>query len=249
MISVVLPTFNEALNIKTMVMGVNDYISDTDEIIVIDDNSPDNTTGVVEEISKTHPHIRVICRKDEAGLTSAIQRGIDESKGDVVVWMDADLSQSPKYIPEMVRQIQEENWDIVVGSRYVKGGADARFGAHSLTVWVQILLSLTLRLGTSLILWEKFADWSSGYIAIRKDKLNELTPLSGDYGEYFIRLIYLGLKKGHKVKEVPYILPPRELGESKTATNLWGLVTKGIMYLAMVVALRLGFQENIFFKD
>lgn len=239
MISVILPTFNEALNIEDMVLEVRKYLSASDEILVIDDNSPDGTAAVVEELKKNDPSLRLVVRINESGLTSAIQRGIEESTGDIVIWLDCDLSQPPSKIPELVKEIEAGN-DVVVASRYVKGGGDIRGRSLNPTVMLQVFLSFSLRVMTSTVLMSSFADWSSGYIALKRKAIPDLTPLQGDYGEYFIVLIYRALKKGYRVTEIPYHLTARIKGKSKTATNVWGLVKRGRKYLYTVYKLRVG---------
>jgi len=238
MISVVLPTFNEALNIEPLINEIQKYITLQDEIIVVDDNSPDDTAGIVKTLQKKFTNIRLVLRINEKGLTSAIQRGIDEAKGNIVLWMDCDLSMPPSKIPLLISQITENSFDISVGSRYVVGGGDVRFSSTKITVKIQVFLSWFLRMFTGIVLGVKFRDWSSGFIAVRAEALKEITPLNGDYGEYFIELIYRAHKKGFKIIEVPYTLTARERGYSKTATNIWGLVMRGRKYIAKVFSVR-----------
>jgi dolichol-phosphate mannosyltransferase len=239
MISVILPTFNEALNIEEMIRLVEDNISLSDEVIIVDDNSPDGTADIVRGLQKEFPNINLVVRTEAPGLTPSIQRGVEESKGDIVIWMDCDLSQPPNKIPELINKINE-GFDIVVASRYVKDGGDIRGRSLNPIVMIQVLLSFTLRVLTSFILCSRFADWSSGYIALKRKAIIELLPLEGDYGEYFIVMIYRGIKKGFRVTEIPYKLIARQRGESKTATNIWGLIRRGRKYLYTVMRLRLG---------
>ncbi|GAB4422232.1 MAG: hypothetical protein OHK0056_33130 [Bacteriovoracaceae bacterium] len=240
MISIIMPTFNESLNISAMIHETEKVISIQDEIIVVDDNSPDNTSDVVKSLMEQYRNLRLITRINEKGLTSAIQRGIEESKGEIVVWLDCDHCQHPKYIPSILEPVLSHECDVSVGSRYVNGGGDSRLSSYKLTVKIQVFLSWFLRKMTSAILLCRFADWSSGFIAIRKEVLKKNGPLFGDYGEYFMILIYKALKNGYRVKEVPYILTAREHGYSKTATNIWGLIRRGRKYLWMIVRLRSG---------
>lgn len=240
MISVVMPTFNEALNITSMIRETMKVISTNDEIIVVDDNSPDGTSKVVTDLQKEYSNLRLVTRVNERGLTSAIQKGIEESKGNIIVWLDCDMCQHPSYIPSVVAPIIENKADVVVGSRYVSGGGDARLVSNKFTVKVQVFLSWLLRMMTSIILCCRFADWSSGFIAVKKEVLHKNGALFGDYGEYFMILIYKAIKNGYRVIEVPYTLTARVHGYSKTATNLFGLVKRGRKYLWMIVRLRLG---------
>jgi dolichol-phosphate mannosyltransferase len=90
---------------------------------------------------------------------------------------------------------------------------------------------------TTLVLWPGFRDWTSGFIAVRADVVKTI-KLKGDYGEYFIKLMYTLLRDGHRVLEIPYHLVPRRFGESKTATNLIGFIRRGVKYIYMVFQLK-----------
>ena len=94
-VTVILPTYNERENIALLVEGIVSHVQPAPEVLVVDDNSPDGTWQVVESLLLSHPTLRLIKRVDERGLTSAIRRGIAEARGDVVVWMDTDLSMPP----------------------------------------------------------------------------------------------------------------------------------------------------------
>jgi dolichol-phosphate mannosyltransferase len=238
MISVVLPTYNEALNIEPLILEIQKFITLKDQIVVVDDNSPDNTSGIVKKLSEQFSNIKLIVRTNEHGLTSAIQRGIDESSGDVILWMDCDLSMPPSKIPALILEIEKNGFDVCVGSRYVPGGSDIRANSTKITVKIQVFLSWSLRMFTGVVLGVNFRDWSSGFIAVRTSSLKQITPLNGDYGEYFIELIYRANKKGFKIIEIPYTLIARERGYSKTATNIWGLVKRGRKYIAKVLSVR-----------
>jgi hypothetical protein len=143
----------------------------------------------------------------------------------------------PAKIPELLATI-DAGADVAVGSRYVGGGGDAR--AVSLHLTVQLMLSKVLSILGGWLLGCRFRDWSSGFIVLKRELLEGYT-LNGDYGEYFIDLIYYLIKrKKARVVEVPYILTPRERGESKTATNFWGFIKRGRKYLSTIVRLRFG---------
>src|SRR3989344_7640290 len=121
MISVILPTYNEKGNIVKLINSILSNVKNC-EIMVVDDNSPDLTWKDVQKIKKKN--VKLIRRIKEKGLASAISRGIEESKGNVIVWMDCDLSHPPSLIPELVKKLNK--YDIAVASRYVNGGADKR---------------------------------------------------------------------------------------------------------------------------
>jgi dolichol-phosphate mannosyltransferase len=237
-LSIVLPTYNERDNILLLLDELGHVLPDLPfEAIIVDDDSPDGTWRAVEDYARTRPHVRLLRRIGVRGLTSALAEGIKLARGRLVMWMDVDLSMPPAKIPELLRAL-EQGADVAVGSRYVPGGGDAR--AVNLHLTLQLMLSKFLSILSGWLLGCRFRDWSSGFIVLKRELL-EGYALYGDYGEYFIDLIhYLIKQRGAKVVEVPYVLTPRERGESKTATNLWGFVTRGRKYLYMIWRLRFG---------
>jgi dolichol-phosphate mannosyltransferase len=234
-VSVVLPTYNERENILLLINEIKQQLSDESEIIVVDDNSPDNTAKAVKELND--PCVRLILRTDERGLTSAIQRGVQEAKREAIIWMDCDFSHPPQKIGELVAKL-ESGHDVAVASRYVAGGGDYRAQSRQPVIILQVLLSYILRVFTTFMLRLPFSDWSSGYIAIRKSAVVQLLPLRGDYGEYFIVLIASAFKHKLSVIEIPYKNYNRIRGESKTATNVWGLIKRGRKYIKTVLEVR-----------
>ena len=234
-LSIVLPTYNERDNILILIIELERVLKVPFEAIVVDDDSPDLTWQVVEEFAKTHPEVRLLRRVGVRGLTTAIDAGIKLARAPLVMWMDVDLSMPSNKIPELLQAI-EAGADVAVGSRYVGNGGDAR--AVNLQLTIQLMLSKALSILGGWMLGCRFRDWSSGFIVVKREFLAGY-DLTGDYGEYFIHLIYTLIKKRHaKVVEVPYVLTARERGESKTATNIWGLVVRGRKYLQTVWHLR-----------
>lgn len=236
-ISVILPTYNEHDNIIPLIMRTIQALPEEKEILVIDDDSPDGTAELVSNYCKENSIVRLIIRKNERGLCTAVQRGINEATGDIIVWMDCDLSMPPEKIPELVDKITNKGYDVAVGSRYVKGGKDRRTDSSKFILYFHTALSRIIVTFTSLVLYKSFKDWTSGFIAVKSEVIKKI-PLNGDYGEFFIEMMYRLLKKGYKVVEVPYELIPREHGESKTATNIFGFFVRGIKYIKCVLRLR-----------
>ena len=125
MISIVVPTYREAANLPLVaeaVAGAFANRTDDYELLFIDDNSEDGSEEICAELSQRFP-VRIVVRKGERGLATAVIHGIEVSSGDVVVVMDADLSHPPSAIPAMVERLQGGESDFVLGSRYVEGGS------------------------------------------------------------------------------------------------------------------------------
>ena len=173
---------------------------------------------------------------DEAGLTSAIQRGIDEAfqtyGADIVTWMDCDLSMPPEDIPKLVQTILD-GADVAVGSRWIPGGADVAHGtmARSLS-WLINRYAIAL-------LGDEVHDYTSGFIAGRRAVFEEIR-LRGDYGEYCIDLLGRAVRAGFVVREVPYVCVPRTAGDSKTGANLGDYLSKGRKYVRAAWNVRFG---------
>lgn len=234
MISVILPTLNEKDNIINLINSVESVLKGRIfEIIVVDDDSIDGTWTLVEERSNADPLVCLIHRTSGACLTSALWEGIEESNGDILVWMDADFSMPPEKIPALVSEV-ERGADMAVGSRFVEGGSDERGPEYRL----QMFLSRAFYWLSSIFLDSSFRDYTSGFIAIRADVVKDL-GLRGNYGEYFIDLIYRAILRGYSFVEIPYVLTPRAYGESKTATSFYGYFKCGWKYLRTLVRLRL----------
>lgn len=224
--SVILPTYNERENITDLIREIFEK-AEPFEILVIDDDSPDRTWEVVENLGE--PKVRLIRRLKERGLTSALKDAIAASYGDVVVWMDCDFSMPPSVIPGLLKEL--ESSDIAIGSRYIKGASDKRdslrerAGSWLINSMARLFLDPGIR------------DYTSGFVAAKKEVFKEIN-LTGDYGEYCIDFLYRAKRKGFKVKEVPYICITRQYGESKTARGLFEYLKRGIGYVNTILRLR-----------
>jgi len=235
-VSVILPTYNEKDNIEPLIRAVVQNTPPRTEIIVVDDDSPDGTWRLVERLSKKHKNVRLLRRTQERGLTSALRDGIRLSRGRVCVWMDCDLSMPPEKIPELLAKVNKGH-DLAVGSRYLRGGGVEIIsgGPDSLTAF---LFSLSLNRYLSFVLGSWFTDWTSGFIAVRRQVLERI-PLSGGYGDYFIDLVYRARRMGFRLTEIPYICRARRAGTGKTFVNIFDFLKKGWRYIILPLRLRL----------
>jgi dolichol-phosphate mannosyltransferase len=231
-LSVVLPTYNECENVVPLLERIAQSLAGRRyEVLVVDDDSPDGTAAVVARHAANHPAVQVVERVGIRGLRSAIQEGVDRSRGDAVAWLDCDASMPPELLPQLLDALNAA--DVAVGSRYVAGGADARSD-----VPVHRLLSRMLNRFNATLLGAAITDYTSGFICARRVVLRDIR-LAGDYGEYCIDLLHRARKRGYRVIEVPYRNTPRAHGKSKTATNTFGLVRRGWRYVALAIRLRL----------
>lgn len=238
-VSIILPTYNEAMNILLMISEISDTMEGVNyEIIVVDDNSPDGTSQVVERAFVDYPQVKLLKRMSNRGLVPSISAGIDQAAGDICVWMDADLTMSPSLISDFVEQI-EKGADLVLGSRYINGGGIKGSNLNGdKTSFLQILrnvhisedsiISLIIsKIGNTFlrfILDPSIHDYSSGFFGGRKDILLKL-GLEGGSIDYCISLPYRAIKQGLHVVEIPMILATRKYGESKTSNTLSSILT------------------------
>jgi dolichol-phosphate mannosyltransferase len=236
-VSIILPTYNEAPNIVRLIQAILAHATRTTEILVVDDDSPDGTWRLVEEVGAADPRVRVLRRIGRHGLTSALQEGIDSTAGDPVVWLDCDFSMPPELIPALVDKVIVDGYDAAVGSRFASGGSAKKSVEDTEDSWLGVALSNLLNYALQFWLGRSFKDYTSGFIAIRRKVLDEIR-LNGDYGEYFIDLIYRAMRRGYQIVEIPYVCVPRAAGESKTGSNLWQYSRRGIKYLWTAVRLR-----------
>lgn len=242
-ISIILPTYNEAENIVDLIREIDKKVKRKKQIVVVDDNSPDGTSKTVENFIRKTKRKDVVLktRYRNRGLTNSIKDGIKFSKGDVVVWMDCDFSMPPSAIDQLLEKI-DKGYDIAVGSRFIKGGRIKEIDKSKKDSPVAIFLSRLMNYSIQFLLGRNFKDYTSGFIAARR-KVFSKVKLRGDYGEYFIDLIYKSFAYGFKIVEIPYICVSRKKGESKTGQNIWQYLKRGIKYI--ILTLRLLIEKNI----
>lgn len=236
-VSVVLPTYDEAANIRPLVESLFAALAEDFEIVIVDDDSPDGTWAIVDEISAAQPNVRLLRRRDKRGLTSALRDGIAAARGEIIVWMDCDLSMPPEMVPQLVAAV-DSGYDMAIGSRFVRGGGILVEDPESRDSPLAVILSRALNYGIQFLLDSGFKDYTSGFIALRRGILEEI-DLRGDYGEYFIDLMYRAIRAGYRFVEIPYVCLPRHAGISKTGTNLWQYLKRGRKYATTALRLRL----------
>ncbi|QMU55294.1 MAG: glycosyltransferase [Nitrosopumilus sp.] len=216
-VSVIIPTFNESENICNVLESIKACLPKIDiEAIVVDDNSPDGTGKIVEEYIKSMKNvagysISVIHRRAKEGLSSAILDGLKNSKGDTVIVMDSDMSHPPQIIPKMLETIKQTQCDIVVASRYIKGGAIQGwpFKRKLMSTVATKIAKKGLGISTD--------DPMSGFFAFRRKITN---GVKFDAIGYKILLELLVKTKGVKVEEIPYTFTDRKRGSSKLDSSI-----------------------------
>ncbi len=204
-LSIIVPTYNEVESLPFLADRVHACLASFDyELVVVDDNSPDGTGALAEELALQKP-IRVIHRKGKLGLASAVIEGFQQASGDILGVIDADLQHPPEHIPEMLRAMDES--DIAIASRYVNGG-----GTEGWT-FIREFISR----GAKLIPHFLFArirsvkDPLSGFFLFRKKVIEGVTLNPVGY-KILLEILIKGNHNG--VVEVPYVFQGRERGTS-----------------------------------
>ena len=227
--SVILPTYNERDNIVELVQAIHRHLESQDfryEVVIVDDNSPDGTAGVVRAAFGHDPRVRLHVRTGERGLATALRYGAEHSDGEVVVFMDTDFNHDPAAIPQLIKFL--EYYDVVIGSRFVmRGGME-----HG----VRYVFSFIYNLGLRFLFGTRVWDNLSGFFAIYRQRLFELDldQIFYGYGDYFIRLLMVGWRRGWRMLEIPVFYRLRTHGHSKTQ-----FIHTFIQYTIAIVKLRL----------
>jgi dolichol-phosphate mannosyltransferase len=206
-LTVIIPTFKEESNIAAIIREVDAVFSRNaihGEILVVDDNSPDRTIGIVSELQKSTPHLNLVVRNEDHGLSQSVVEGFQKAQSDIFLVMDADLSHPPDHIPKMLAEIRAGN-DIVIGSRYMEGG-----GIKKWPLKRRIISKGATFLGR--LLFPEIRDPVSGFFAVKKSVVEhaELKPRG-----YKILLEVLGKGSWKKAKEIPFEFVDRAVGSSK----------------------------------
>ncbi|HMQ53808.1 MAG TPA: glycosyltransferase [Anaerolineae bacterium] len=208
--SIILPTYNEKDNIVELIQAIFKAIPPTIdyEVVIVDDNSPDGTAEAVVRCFGNDPRLKLFVRVQDRGLASAIRYGIEHSSGEILLFMDTDFNHDPALLPQMISFL--EFYDIIIGSRFVmSGGMEDRFRQYC---------SLVYNWGIRLLFGTPVHDNLSGFFAIYRNKLlsMDLNQIFYGYGDYFIRLLMVGHKRGYKMLEIPVFYRLRLHGHSKT---------------------------------
>jgi dolichol-phosphate mannosyltransferase len=212
---VVMPTYNEAENLPTMVGELLALDLPGLEILVVDDNSPDGTGQVADDLADRYPEqVHVLHRSGKLGLGTAYLTGFRyalDHGSDLIVQMDADFSHSPRYILRFLEVM--DDYDVVVGSRYVAGGQlDERWGW-----WRQFLSWWANSVYTRLILGLRIKDATAGFKCWRRETLEGigLDRIRSNGYVFQVEMAYLTEKLGYRFLEVPIYFEDRRIGRSK----------------------------------
>ncbi len=228
---VITPTYNEAENIERLINLVLSQDSEI-EMLIVDDNSPDNTGAIVERMQAGNRRIHLIKRPGKMGLGTAYVEGFKyaiKNNFDYVMEMDADFSHDPNEIPNFLRKIKD--FDLVLGSRYIDGVRILNWPIH------RLILSYGASLYTRIITGMKIKDTTGGFKCFRRKVLEaiDLEAIHSNGYAFQIEMNFKAWKKGFKIVEHPIIFVDRRHGSSK--------MSKHIIYEAVFLVWKLKLQS------
>ena len=213
----IIPTYNEAENVERLVKAV--LANGGIHVLIVDDNSPDGTGEIAKRLADKNPSVKVIHRKEKLGLGPAYIEGFRYAldKGyRFIIQMDCDFSHDPEDIPRLMEEMKRNGADLVIGSRYVKGG--------KITGWpiARHILSRGGNMYARLVLGPFVRDWTTGFKLYRAEVLGEILR-NNSYADgyaFLAEMTYRTIKKGYNVKEVPIVFRERTAGESKMGKSI-----------------------------
>ena len=227
---VIIPTYNERENVEPIVRAVLAAESRVD-VLIVDDNSPDGTGQLADQLASSQPRVQVLHRAKKQGLGRAYLHAFSwglEKGYTHLIEMDADFSHDPQFLPHLL-DAAERGADLVLGSRYVEGGGTRNWGAG------RKLISRGGSLYARTILGVKVRDLTGGFKCFDRKVLEgiDLAGVQSTGYAFQIELTYRALKRGFRVIEIPIVFEDRRVGHSKMSRKIF------LEALTMVWKLRL----------
>ena len=211
-LSIVIPMFNEAENVEATLNQVEQALASfqgTYEIIAVNDGSIDNTLQILKRMESQNRKIKVVSYSKNIGRGMALRRGFRESRGEIVVSIDADLSYDPSYILDLVHPLRtEEDIDLVLASPYMPGGGAQ--DVPGLRLWISKTGNRILRFALPNRIYT-----STGIFRAYRKKVLDSLELESDGKEIHLEILSKAIALGYRVKEIPAILTGRKKGRSK----------------------------------
>ncbi len=214
---VVIPTYNESANVEAIVDAVREALPPSRRILIVDDSSPDGTGAIADRLAEAHDDVVVLHRPGKAGLGPAYVAGFREALdggGELIAQMDADFSHDPQDLPRLLEA--SEDADLVLGSRYVRGGGvtDWGTGRRAVSRWGSAYARAALGIGVQ--------DLTGGFKVFRREVLESIDlPSLASLGYAFqVETTYRAVKAGFRVVEVPIVFRDRRVGESKMSGGI-----------------------------
>ena len=223
--SIILCTYNEANHIEKTISELEKNISNL-ELVIVDDFSSDGTSEILKRLNQNNKY-KVVFRKKSRSLASAFVRGVVETTGENIGWIDTNMDELATRFPEMIEELKTNN-DLVILSRYVKGGGDNR-------IFLRAMCSKFFNIFCRAILRTPIKDFTSSIFLMKRKIMDEVTFLGYGHGEFFLEFLHNAHKKGFKIKEIPYVQKKdMNLANSKSAPNFIKFFYLGFMYVLRI---------------
>jgi len=225
---VIVPTYNERENIEKLIRMVF-TLEDGFDMLIVEDNSPDGTAGIVKELMQEFPErLFIEEREGKQGLGTAYIHGFKWAiaKGyEYIFEMDADFSHNPKALPELLKACRDEDYDLAIGSRYINGVNVVNWPMS------RVLMSYYASAYVRLITGMKIRDTTAGFKCYRKKVLEKVLERPVKFVGYAfqIEMKFRAWKYGFKIKEVPIIFRDRTNGESKMSSGIFKEAIFGVI--------------------
>lgn len=221
---IIIPTYNELDNLRPLLESIFSYAPETD-ILIVDDNSPDGTGKLADQIHDEDPRVHVMHRAGKLGLGTAYIAGFKYAINhgyDAAFEMDADFSHDPRYLPDFLQAIQDA--DLVIGSRYIAGGDTPNWSllrriiSGGGNIFARFMLNMPVH------------DCTAGYRCYRRRVLEniDLDSVSSQGYAFQVEMAYRVLRQGFKIVETPIVFMDRRVGKSKMSRKIF---LEGFVYV------------------
>ena len=213
---IIIPTYNELENLRPLLQEIFSYAPKTD-VLIVDDNSPDGTGKLADEIHNENPQVHVLHRAGKLGLGTAYIAGFKYAVAhgyDAAFEMDADFSHDPRYLPDFLKAI--EHADLVIGSRYIPGGGTPnwsflrRFISGGGNIFARFMLGIPVQ------------DCTAGFRCYRRQVLEsiDLDTIQSQGYAFQVEMAYRVMRQGFKIVETPIVFMDRRIGKSKMSRKI-----------------------------
>ena len=213
---IIIPTYNELENLRPLLQEIFSYAQETD-VLIVDDNSPDGTGKLADEIHNENSQVHVLHRAGKLGLGTAYIAGFKYAVAhdyDAAFEMDADFSHDPRYLPDFLKAI--ERADLVIGSRYIPGGGTPnwsflrRFISGGGNIFARFMLGIPVQ------------DCTAGFRCYRRQVLEsiDLDTIQSQGYAFQVEMAYRVMRQGFKIVETPIVFMDRRIGKSKMSRKI-----------------------------
>ena len=224
---VIIPTYKEKENIEAIIKAIS-FLDIPFDILIIDDNSPDGTAGIVKNLQPSLPNLHLIERPGKLGLGTAYIAGFKwalEKDYNYIYQMDADFSHDPRDLVRLYKACKFDGADLAIGSRYISG--------VNVVNWplTRVIMSYVASIYVRLVTGMRIMDTTAGFKCYRREVLENIHPdhiKSVGYG-FQIEMKFTAWKLGYKIIEVPIVFTDRKLGASKMSGGIFNEALWGVL--------------------